>query len=405
MLAPLPIPEDLAARMAPPQPQDAGWMQRALELARRGLGRTGLNPSVGCVLVHEQGQSLGEGWTQPGGRPHAETQAIEDAQRRGASIQGCTAYVTLEPCSHHGQTPPCCLALHLAGVARVVVALLDPDPRVGGRGLRYLLDHGVQVTCGVLAQEAWRVHLPFMTRVLLGRPYVIAKVAMSLDGRIATRSGASFPLTGAAARQRVHVLRDRVDAILVGRGTVTQDDPRLTCRLPRELAGQGGPRDPHRLVLDPTLQAPATSQIFGLQRRKRSSAPTTVLVAQGEGSAQRRQALQEEGARLLEVPRGGDGGLDLVYTLERLIPLGISSILVEGGGATLASFHEAKLIDAWVAHIAPALIGGQGAVSPLSGQGAHGLEGVARLSWRGMQRLGEDIELLAAVQSDVYGLD
>jgi diaminohydroxyphosphoribosylaminopyrimidine deaminase/5-amino-6-(5-phosphoribosylamino)uracil reductase len=158
-------------------------------------------------------------------------------------------------------------------------------------------------------------------------------------------------------------------------------------------------------VLDPTLAAPASSQIFGLQRRKRSQAPTTVLVAQGEGSPQRRQALLEQGAALLEVPRGGDGGLDLVYTLERLIPLGISSILVEGGGATLASFHEAGLIDAWVAHVAPALIGGTGAVSPLAGQGAQGLEEVSRLSWRGVQRLGEDIELLAAVQSDVYGLD
>jgi diaminohydroxyphosphoribosylaminopyrimidine deaminase/5-amino-6-(5-phosphoribosylamino)uracil reductase len=396
MFTPPPLPPALLPRLEPPQEHDDDWMRRALALARRGLGRTGPNPSVGCVIVRD-GAVLGEGFTQPGGRPHAETVALADARQRGLDVAGATLYVTLEPCSHHGLTPPCADACAQANPARVVAALVDPDPRVSGRGLLRLLDAGIPVTCGVLQHDAWRVHLPFVSRILRNRPYVIAKVAMSLDGRIAARDGSSFPLTGEEARARVHLLRDRVDAILVGRGTVEADDPRLTCRLGAAEAGEGGPHDPARFVLDPGLRAPLGAKVF--------SPGTTVVVAQGEGERERRAALEGQGVALWEAPRGGDGRLDLVYTLERMAQQGLSSVLVEGGGETLAGFFEADLIDAWVAHVAPALIGGRGARSPLEGQGVGSLAARREARFQWVRAVGQDIELAAAVHCDVYGLD
>ena len=203
-------------------------MRAALALARRGLGNAWPNPAVGCVLVKE-GRVIGRGWTQPGGRPHAETEAL---RRAGDAARGATAYVTLEPCSHHGRTPPCCEALAEAGIARVVMAMRDPDPRVNGRGLAMLRGAGIAVEEGLLEAEARALNAGFFRRIQAGMPVVTLKLASTLDGRIATASGESRWITGAAARREVHALRARHDAILVGSGTVLADDPDLTCRIP-----------------------------------------------------------------------------------------------------------------------------------------------------------------------------
>src|SRR5918994_6733853 len=214
--------------MAAPSEQDRAHMAAALALSRRGLVNTWPNPAVGCVIVRE-GRVVGRGWTQPGGRPHAETEALA---RAGDQARGATAYVTLEPCSHWGRTPPCCDALIAAGVARVVVATGDPDPRVDGRGMRRLREAGIAVDQGLLEAEARAVIAGFVRRITRGLPLVTLKLATTLDGRIATASGESRWITGAAARRAAHALRARHDAVLVGSGTVLADDPDLTCRLP-----------------------------------------------------------------------------------------------------------------------------------------------------------------------------
>src|SRR5579872_6272521 len=236
---------------------DLAHMRASLGLARRGLGNTWPNPAVGCVLVRE-GRVVGRGWTQAGGRPHAEAEALA---RAGRAARGATAYVTLEPCSHHGKTPPCAEALIAAGIARVVAAIEDPDPRVSGRGIARLKEAGITVETGPCADEAVELNAGFLCRVKHGRPLVTLKLATSLDGRIATASGESRWITGAAARERAHLLRATQDAVLVGTGTALADDPQLTCRLPGLED-----RSPVRVVIDRNLRLPATLRLFSEAR-------------------------------------------------------------------------------------------------------------------------------------------
>ena len=243
-------------------------MRAALALARRGLGNAWPNPAVGCVLVKE-GRVIGRGWTQPGGRPHAETEAL---RRAGDAARGATAYVTLEPCSHHGRTPPCCEALAEAGIARVVMAMRDPDPRVNGRGLAMLRGAGIAVEEGLLEAEARALNAGFFRRIQAGMPVVTLKLASTLDGRIATASGESRWITGEAARREVHALRARHDAILVGSGTVLADDPDLTCRIP------GMERVPMlRVVADARLRTPPSARLV----QSAGAAPVLVMTAPG----------------------------------------------------------------------------------------------------------------------------
>lgn len=404
MKTPPSLPPELQELLAPERPEDVRFMRVALEEARLGRGRTSSNPSVGCVIVKD-GKILGRGHHRKAGTGHGEVVAFADAEAQGNDVRGATLYVTLEPCSHHGKTPPCADLCVRKGVGRVVAALVDPFPEVSGRGLKRLAAAGIEVTCGVEAAAAWRVHLPFLTRVLHKRPHVTAKVGMSLDGRIATRSGASFPLTGEEARREVHLLRDRVDAILVGRGTAAHDDPRLTCRLSLEDAGDDGPKDPVRVVLDPHARLTLDLQIFHLQARGESSAPTLLVSLEGQTGAERRACLEKLGVELLECRSGRDGKLDLVYLLRQLYEREVCSLLVEGGGETLASFFEADLIDVWIAHVAPVLIGGRGATSPLGGEGVYDLNGLRPFGPLQTRPLGADIEIRAQVKSDVYGLD
>jgi diaminohydroxyphosphoribosylaminopyrimidine deaminase / 5-amino-6-(5-phosphoribosylamino)uracil reductase len=325
---------------------DIRWMRAALALARRGLGAVWPNPAVGCVIIDDS-RVVGRGWTQPGGRPHAETEALH---RAGAAARGATAYVSLEPCCHWGRTPPCADALIDAGVRRVVVAIEDPDARVAGNGVARLRAAGLTVDTGLGAEEAAEVNAGFLTHQRLGRPLVTLKLATSLDGRIATSSGQSQWITGAAARERGHALRAAHDAVMVGTGTVLADDPQLTCRLP----GLGG-RSPVRVVLDRQLRIPLSARVITDARHT----PTWVLTLQS-AAAVKRAALLLAGVTLIDVDPDPDRRIGLVPALAALAERGVTRLLVEGGAQLAAALLHAHLVDrlAWI-H-APSLIGSDG---------------------------------------------
>jgi len=321
-------------------------MRAALALARRGLGAVWPNPAVGCVIA-DAGRVVGRGWTQPGGRPHAETEAL---RRAGAGARGAAAYVSLEPCSHWGRTPPCAEALIEAGVRRVVVAIEDPDPRVAGSGIARLRAGGLAVETGLCAEEAAEINAGFLTRQRLGRPLVTLKLATSLDGRIATRTGASQWITGRPARERGQALRATHDAIMVGTGTVLADDPQLTCRLPG-LAR----RSPVRVVLDSRLRIPLAARLIAGARQT----PTWVLTLTSADPA-RREAFLAAGASLIDADPDPAGRIDLAAALAALGRRGITRLLVEGGAHLAAALLRAGLVDRLAWFHAPLLIGADG---------------------------------------------
>jgi len=348
-------------------------MAQALALARRGLGNVWPNPAVGCLIV-EDGRVLGRGWTLPGGRPHAETEALAAA---GPAARGATAYVSLEPCAHHGETGPCADALIAAGVARVVVAARDPDPRVSGAGIARLRDAGVAVREDVCRAEAERLNAGFISRIVDGRPLLTLKLATSLDGRIATSSGESQWITGAAARARAHLLRAQHDAVLIGSGTALADDPALTCRLP----GWAGPQ-PIRLVFDARLRLPADG---ALAAGARQVSVWVVTVAGQDGAA-----LRAAGVELIEVAAGADGGVDPAAALAALGARGLTRVLVEGGWRLAAALLRAGLVDELRWFRAASLIGADG----LSGIGELGVAALAqRLDFRrvAVEPVGDDL--------------
>ncbi|MGE5271484.1 MAG: bifunctional diaminohydroxyphosphoribosylaminopyrimidine deaminase/5-amino-6-(5-phosphoribosylamino)uracil reductase RibD [Thiohalocapsa sp.] len=329
----------------PDPSQDQRFMQAALGLARRGLGNAWPNPAVGCVIVKD-GRVVGRGWTQPGGRPHAESEALA---RAGDAAAGATAYVSLEPCSHWGRTPPCADALIEAGIARVVAAVEDPDPRVAGSGLARLRAVGRAVESGVCAAEASEINAGFFRRVRSGRPLVTLKLATSLDGRIATASGESRWITGEEARAMAHLLRATHDAVLVGTGTVLADDPQLTCRLP----GLGA-RSPVRVVLDRRLRIPPTARVMA----EATAVPTWLVTA--PNPPERARVLRERQVEIVETALGANGRIDLAAMLLRLGERGLTRVLVEGGGQLAASLLGGGLVDRLVWFHAPLLLGGDG---------------------------------------------
>lgn len=320
-------------------------MRAALQLARRNLGAVWPNPAVGCVLVRG-GAVVGRGWTQRGGRPHAETVALAHA---GAAARGATAYVTLEPCSHHGQTPPCANALIAAKVTRVVAALEDPDPRVSGGGFAALRQAGIAVETGVLAEDAAELNVGFFLRVRERRPLVTLKAATTLDGRIATHAGESKWITGEAARHRAHVLRTQHDAVLVGVGTALADDPQLTCRLPGLAA-----RSPVRVLLDPRLRLPLTAQLI----QTANKVPTWVA-CYADSDRDRRDVLKGCGVELIDLKPSGDRP-DMLEVLQALAARGITRVLVEGGGRVTGALLGDGLVDRVVWFRAGSMIGGDG---------------------------------------------
>ncbi len=361
---------------APGPGNDVRHMRHALALGRRALGATWPNPAVGCVLVAPDGRVLARGVTGAGGRPHAEAVALE---RAGAAARGATAFVTLEPCAHHGRTPPCAEALVAAGVARVVVPIRDPDPRVAGRGLGMLRAAGIEVTEGVCAEEAERDHAGFLMRVRAGRPLVTLKLAASLDGRIATASGESRWITGPASRRRVHLMRAQHDAVMVGIGTALADDPMLDVR------DLGIARAPVRVVIDSRLRLPTTSRLG----RSLERAPLWLVhgPAAPEGA---RVAWRRAGARLVEVPAGPGGGLDLAAALAALGAAGLTRVLCEGGGQLAAGLIGAGLADRLAVFHAGLALGAEG--RPMIGPLAPGPLAEAP-RWRrvAVEAVGEDV--------------
>lgn len=354
---------------------DRQFMARALALAARGQGHVEPNPMVGCVLARE-GRVVGEGWHQSFGGPHAEVEAIRAA---GANARGATMYVTLEPCCHHGKTPPCTQAILDAGVTRLVVALRDPFPAVDGGGIAQLEAAGVPVEVGVGAHDARVLGAPYLKLVTTGRPWVIAKWAMSLDGRIATRTGESRWISGEASRRIAHQLRGRVDAIVIGRGTAKADDPFLVARPP-------GARVAARVVADSQASLSAESQLV----RTVNTAPVIVACAEGAEN-ENSQRLADSGAEILRCP-GETHSQRLESLLDELGRRRMTNLLVEGGGQLLGGLLDSRRIDEVHVFIAPKIIGGAGATAPVAGQGVQRMADALRL----------DSVTIEQVESDIY---
>lgn len=376
---------------------DRAAMARALALAERGLATTQPNPRVGCVIAQDE-RIVGEGWHERAGEPHAEVNALRAA---GGLAVGATAYVTLEPCSHHGRTPPCVEALIGARVARVVFALQDPNPRVSGRGAEGLRRAGIAVDSGLLAEEATELNPGFLKRMRFGRPWVRVKLAMSLDGRTALASGASRWITGPAAREDVQHWRARSSAILTGIGTVLADDPRLTVRLPEPTNGRPRPQ-PLRVVLDAQLQTPPQARLL----MERGSVLIMTAAAPGAsdaGLAARRSQLVAKGAEIEEVPAGVDTsagagtgtravGLSLPEVLDRLGRREVNELWVEAGPRLAGALLQQSLADELLLYVAPRLLGPQG--RPLAEIAeVRQLEDAPRLAIIETRPIGEDLRL------------
>ena len=355
--------------------QDRAHMVRALELAALGLYTTDPNPRVGCVLTNAEGV-VGEGWHQRAGEPHAEILALRAA---GAQARGGTVYVTLEPCSHTGRTPPCADALVAAGVARVVCCSRDPYPKVAGRGIDRLRSAGIAVSVGGLADAARQLNVGFFSRFERDRPFVRLKLAMSLDGRTAPASGAKLWISGEASRADVQAWRARSSAVLTGSGTVRADDPRLDVRLAY------GPwvRQPLRVVLDTTLRSAPGARIF-----KGDGA----LVFAAADAAQK----SLDNCRIERVPRAA-GGLDLNAVMQRLAALEMNEVLLECGATLAGAFIASRLVDELVLYVAPQLLGADAA--PLMRIGEAALPGLPRWEFRDQQRIGDDMRLILSIKS------
>jgi diaminohydroxyphosphoribosylaminopyrimidine deaminase/5-amino-6-(5-phosphoribosylamino)uracil reductase len=355
---------------------DIWHMRRALELAAQGQGTVEPNPMAGCVIARGA-EIIGEGWHRRFGGPHAEIEALKIA---GARARGATMYVTLEPCCHFGKTPPCTRAILAAGITRVVAAMSDPFPQVAGEGLVELRAAGLEVDSGVLEDEARKLNAPYLKLVTTGRPWIIAKWAMTLDGKIATASGDSRWISSRESRNIVHQLRGRVDAIVVGRGTAAADDPMLTARPP-------GPRTALRVVIDTRTSLASDSQLV------RTARETPVLVAVGaEAKPDDCRRLQDAGCAVF-MCAGNTPQERLESLLDELGKRRMTNVLVEGGSRLLGSLFDARLIDEAHVFIAPKLAGGEGALSPIAGHGVEKIAAAAALEDVVFEPIGGDIYL------------
>jgi len=369
----------------PPDPpvanRDAAWMARALALARRAEGRTSPNPLVGAVVV-KGGRAVGSGYHKGPGRPHAEVEALEAA---GARARGAVLYVTLEPCTHTDKrTPPCAPKVVAAGLARVVVGMADPNPKVAGAGIRALKAAGVPTEAGCLEGACRTLNAPYVRAMTTGLPWVTLKVAETLDGKVATASGASRWITGEAARRHGHGRRARSDAIVVGVGTVLADDPTLTCRLVRG-------RDPVRVVVDARLETPPEARVLTAP----SPAPTILGTLAGADPA-RRARLERAGARVLELP-GRDGRVDLEALLKALAAEGRQRVLCEGGPRLAAELLRGGLVNRVAFYLAPRILGGDDARGSVGGASPASLSGALTLGPLRVRRLGPDVLIEADV--------
>ncbi len=363
---------------------DGALMHEALALAVQAVGLSDPNPRVGCVIASADGRVIGRGHTQEAGSAHAEVMALRDAAANGEAVRGGTAYVSLEPCSHHGRTPPCCDALIAAGLARIVVAVADPNPLVAGEGIARLRAAGMAVDVGLAADEARELNIGFFSRMVRGRPWLRMKAAISLDGRTALENGVSQWITGEAARTDGHAWRRRASAVLTGVGTVAGDDPRLDVRLVATA------RQPLRVVVDSRLDMPPAARIL--------DAPGAVLVYAAAPAADRVGALQARGAEVALVP-GPLGKVDLPAMLQDLARRGINELHVEAGSKLNGSLVREGLVDEWLAYVAPKLIGSGRALASF-GPLASLADAVA-LRFHAVDRVGDDLRLLLRPQGEL----
>ncbi len=352
------------------------YMRMALELAAKGAGYVSPNPLVGAVVVKGD-QVVGRGYHQALGGPHAEVNAIDDA---GEDARGGTIYVTLEPCNHHGRTPPCTQKILNAGIRQVVVAMADPNPHVTGGGNDFLASQGVEVACGVCEADAVAQNESFVKYVRTGSPFVVLKMAATLDGRIATRTGDARWVTGPQARGFVHLLRHSMDAIMVGIGTVMADDPELTTRLEH-----GGSVDPVRVILDTRLTISSEARLLNL-----SSTAETIIACGPEAPEERKVRLKEKGAHLLEVPLE-EGRIDLNALMTALGARGITSLLVEGGAQIAGAALKAGVVDKVHFFYAPKIMGGGDGIPMCNGKGPEKMSECLALSQTAVSQVGEDI--------------
>lgn len=356
----------------------AHWMREALWLAADAVALSEPNPRVGCLIVSAEGTVIGRGHTQQAGGPHAEVMALRDAAAHGHSVRGATVIVTLEPCSHHGRTPPCCDALVQAGVGRVVMAIEDPNPLVAGQGAARLRAAGIEVIAGVEADAAYEMNIGFFSRMRRGRPWVRLKVAASLDGRTALGDGRSQWITSEAARADGHAFRRRAGAVLTGSGTLIHDDPQLDVRLVPT------PRQPLRVVLDSQLRSPLTARIF--------QQPDSVLVYAARPPADRLQAFTAHGIEVVDMANA-HGQVDLTAMLADLAQRGINELHVEAGGQLNGSLVRDGLVDEYLIYLAPKLLGSgldMAAFGPLASL-AH----APQLRFHDIERVGCDLRILA----------
>ncbi len=354
---------------------DIFYMRRALELAVRGWGRTRPNPLVGAVIVKD-GRIIGEGWHQELGGPHAEINAIRNAKE---SVAGSTIYVNLEPCSHYGRTPPCAEALIEGGFKRVVIAMEDPNPLVAGRGIRMLRSQGIEVDVGLEMLEALKLNDVFIKHITQQMPFVHLKYAMTLDGKTATRTGDSKWISSEASREYVHRLRSRYAGILVGVNTVIKDDPELTAR-PQGIEG----RNPVRVILDSRGRLPEHAKVLEVGHDRK-----TIVAVTEQADAEKLKLLSGRGVEII-LTQESDGWIDIGMLLETLHKKGIDSLLVEGGGTVAASFVEGGYVDKLTAFIAPVVIGGVSAPSPVMGHGVESIKQGIRLAHQQVKQFETD---------------
>lgn len=358
---------------------DEKYMQLALDLAASAKGNTNPNPLVGAVIV-KNGVIVGTGLHRKAGEPHAEVHAFRMA---GEHAMGATLYVTLEPCSHYGKTPPCANLVKESGVRRVVVAMQDPNPAVAGRGIQLLQDAGIVVEVGVLEQQARRLNERFIHNMLTHRPFVISKFAMTLDGKIATHTGHSKWVTGEAAREDVHNIRHEIDGILVGVGTVIADNPSLTTRLK-----EGYGKNPTRIIMDSSLRTPDNANVLNTE-----DAPT-ILVCSDDVSQEKIHLFTEKGVTVLPVQKN-EYGLQIDEMLEKLYMHGITDILLEGGSKINASFLQQGAIDKYVVYIAPKVLGGKLSLTPFAGYNPSLMDEAWNVEFASFDKIGEDLRIIA----------
>ena len=361
---------------------DEMYMERALALAAKGRGTTTPNPMVGAVIVKD-GRIIGEGYHIRAGEGHAEVNAFKNATE---DVTGATMYVTLEPCSHYGKTPPCADKIVEKKIGRVVVGALDPNPLVAGRGIGKIRNAGIPVITGILAEKSAALNEVFMTYIVTKRPFVVLKAAMSLDGKIATAEGESQWISSEASREEVHRLRHELTGIMAGIGTVLADDPMLNCRIP-------GGKQPIRIIVDSHLQIPENSKLVS------SAKEYPLIVATVENSdAVKKERLEACGAQIVEVPADPDGHVDLNILMERLGEMKIDSILLEGGGRLAEGALQAGIVDKVQFYIAPMLIGGENAKTPVEGRGISALSKAWHISDWKAETIGNDIKITGYIK-------